>query len=77
MLLGNGVIITYGSAPWYGDMVMMDKEFKAVPNRLILPNTQLRFDDSIVANGTFDSEDKKWEWYPGYRCWSGWNYPLQ
>ena len=58
LLLGNGVIITFGNAPWYGDMVTVDKGYKTLPNRIIMLNTQMRFEDSLIANGQYDTEDK-------------------
>lgn len=58
VLLGNGVIITLGGAPFFGDMATLEKGYTTIPNRILVPQTQFRFEDVIIVNGKRDTEDK-------------------
>jgi len=39
-------------------MITVEKQYTSVPLRLPIVNSQLRFDDAILANGVLDTEDK-------------------
>ncbi len=55
VLLGNGVIVPYGDAPFYGDIVQLQNGYSDV-DRLRLEGSQLLFDD-LNDNGEHDTED--------------------
>ena len=56
VLLGNGVIVPFGDAPFFGDLVQMQRGYTS-PNRLRLPGSTLLYDD-LNDNGSYDTEDK-------------------
>ncbi len=53
VLMGNGVIVPFGDAPFLGDMVTMDPQGV---ERVRIPGSQVMFDDAN-SNGEYDTED--------------------
>ena len=53
VLMGNGVVIPFGDAPFLGDMVTLDPQGAS---RVRIPGSQVMFDDAN-GNGEYDTED--------------------
>ncbi|MEW6238093.1 MAG: Ig-like domain-containing protein [Candidatus Omnitrophota bacterium] len=56
VLLGNGLIIPFGNAPFFGDILQLQRGYTS-KNRLRLSGTKLLFDD-LNDNKIYDTEDK-------------------
>lgn len=55
VLLGNGTILSYGGAPFFGDMVSVQNGSSGT-SRLRFPDSNVMFEDTN-GNGQFDTED--------------------
>lgn len=55
VLLGNGMILPYGGAPFFGDIVSVQNG-SAGASRIKFPDSNVMFED-VNGNGVFDSED--------------------